>query len=248
LFFKRRLLKKAYQTADIVLAVSEGVRAATIDYYDCAPALVQTIYNPINIERIDGFYHQGELRLDPENFHIVTCGRLHFQKGFSYLIEAAEKLIYGKSLTHLRFHILGEGPHREALEREIQQKRLNDYVFLVGFQSNPFQYYREAQLFCLPSLCEGFGLVLAEAMVCRIPVLSTDCPSGPAEILANGKYGRLIPLGDSNALADQINDAVSDYESWRSILPAARERVEEMSGYDAAMQKLETLFESVVET
>lgn len=246
--FKRKLLKQAYQSADRVVTVSEGVRAATVDYYDCSPELVQTIYNPINIERIDSYYNQGELQLNPDQFHVVSSGRLHFQKGFTYLIEAAEKLIYEKSLTHLRFHIMGEGPFREDLEREIQSKRLNDYVFLVGFQSNPFQYYREAQLFCLPSLCEGFGLVLAEAMVCRIPVLSTDCPSGPAEILDQGKYGRLVPLGNSNALADQIEDAVSHYETWRSILPAARERVEQMSGYDSAMQKLETLFESVVET
>ncbi|MDF1745815.1 MAG: glycosyltransferase, partial [Gimesia sp.] len=206
--FKMRLLKKAYQTADIVVAVSEGVRAATIDYYDCRPALVQTIYNPINIERIDGYCNQGELQLDPEKFHVVSCGRLHFQKGFSYLIEAAEKLIYEKSLTHLQFHILGEGPFREELERQIQQKRLNDYVFLVGFQSNPFQYYREAQLFCLPSLCEGFGLVLAEAMVCRIPVLAADCPSGPAEILANGEYGRLVPPGDLKSQVYKIVDSI----------------------------------------
>ena len=247
LFFKRRLLKHAYQTADVVVAVSEGVREATIASYDCDPASVQTMYNPINMERIDDYYHQGDLNLDSKYFHIVSCGRLHSQKGFSCLIEAAQKLIYGKSLTQLRFHILGEGPGREELEREIQQKRLNEYVFLVGFQSNPFQYYREAQLFCLSSLYEGFGLVLAEAMACRIPVLSTDCPSGPAEILANGQFGRLVPPGNADALADQIDDAVSHYESWRSIVPSARERVEEMFGYDSGMQKLEKLFQSVVE-
>ncbi|MFK7776898.1 MAG: glycosyltransferase [Gimesia sp.] len=246
LSFKRRLLKTAYQSADVVVAVSEGVRAATIDSYDCDPAFVQTIYNPINIERIDEFYNQGELQLSSEQFHVVSCGRLHAQKGFSCLIEAAEKLIYEKGLTNLRFHILGEGPCREELEQEIQQRHLNDYVFLPGFQSNPFQYYRAAQLFCLPSLYEGFGLVLAEAMACRIPVLSTDCPSGPAEILADGEFGRLVEPGNSDALADQISDAVSHYESWKSIVPAARERVEEMFAYDAGMQRLESLFESVV--
>ncbi len=244
-FLKRRILKKSYREADAVVAVSEGVREATISFYDCDPGSVQTLYNPINIERIDDYYHQGELRLDPEQFHIVSCGRLHAQKGFADLIEAAEKLVFGKGLTHLRFHILGEGPSRDALELEIEQKCLTDYVFLVGFQSNPFQYYREAQLFCLSSHYEGFGLVLAEAMACRIPVLSTDCPSGPAEILANGKLGRLVQPENPDALAEQISDAVTSYTSWQAIVPAARERIEQMFGYDFAMQQLETLFESV---
>lgn len=244
-FFKKQLLKQAYQTAEAVVAVSDGVRQASIVYYNLKPATVQTIYNPIDLERIEGLYAQGDLQLEPDKFHIVSCGRLHPQKGFVYLIQAAEKLIYQHGLTDLRFHILGEGPDRAELTQLIQQKRLSDYVFLEGFQSNPFPYYREAQLFCLPSLYEGFGLVLAEAMACRIPVLATDCPSGPAEILDDGKLGCLVPAGNSQALADQIADAVSDGETWRALVPAARKRVETLFDTAAVMQKLETLFERV---
>lgn len=243
--FKKRILKRAYQSAETVVAVSEGVRQAAVAYYDLNPKLVQTHYNPINIERIDELYQQGELNLDSEKFHIVGCGRFHHQKGFSYLIEAAEKLVYERGLTDLRFHLLGEGPSREALEEQIKQKRLSDYVLLEGFQINPFQYYREAQLFCLPSIYEGFGLVLAEAMACRIPVVSTDCPSGPAEILDNGQYGRLVQPGDVDALVNSIFDAVSDYKTWQALVPSARERVETMFGYDSQMKKLESLFESI---
>ncbi|QDV50784.1 glycosyltransferase [Gimesia fumaroli] len=245
LFFKKRLLQQAYQSADSVISVSEGVRQAAITYYDLDPALVQTIYNPINLERIDALYAQGDLRLDPDKFHIVSCGRLHPQKGFGFLLEAAEKLIYQNGLTDLRFHILGEGPSREELQREIKQRQLSEFVVLEGFQDNPFQYYREAQLFCLPSLYEGFGLVLAEAMACRIPVLATDCPSGPAEILEHGKYGRLVPPANADALADQISDAVSNYEAWQSLVPEARKRVETMFDAGGVMGKLEALFERV---
>ncbi|QDT42709.1 N-acetylgalactosamine-N,N'-diacetylbacillosaminyl-diphospho-undecaprenol 4-alpha-N-acetylgalactosaminyltransferase [Gimesia alba] len=245
LFFKKRLLQQAYHSADTVIAVSEGVRQAAIAYYDLDPALVQTFYNPVNLERIDALYAQGDLRLDLDKFHVVSCGRLHPQKGFGYLLEAAEKLIYQNGLTDLRFHILGEGPSREELQRQIKQRRLGEAVLLEGFQDNPFQYYREAQLFCLPSLYEGFGLVLAEAMACRIPVLSTDCPSGPAEILENGKYGRLVPPANADALADQIADAVSDYEAWQTLVPAARERVETMFDAGAVMRKFESLFERI---
>lgn len=245
LFFKKRLLQQAYQSADTVISVSEGVRQAAITYYDLDPALVQTIYNPINLKRIDALYAQGDLRLDPDKFHIVSCGRLHPQKGFGFLLEAAEKLIYQNGLTDLRFHILGEGPSREELQREIKQRQLSEFVVLEGFQDNPFQYYREAQLFCLPSLYEGFGLVLAEAMACRIPVLATDCPSGPAEILEHGKYGRLVPPANADALADQISDAVSNYEAWQSLVPEARKRVETMFDAGGVMGKLEALFERV---
>ncbi|QDU11336.1 glycosyltransferase [Gimesia aquarii] len=244
-FFKKRILKRAYQTAQTVVAVSEGVRQAAITCYDLDPELVQTHYNPINIERINRLYQQGTLQLDSEKFHIVSCGRLHHQKGISYLIDAAAKLVYDRGLTNLRFHILGEGPCREALLEQIKQKRLSDHVVLEGYQSNPFQFYREAQLFCLPSLYEGFGLVLAEAMVCRIPVVSTDSPSGPAEILGNGEYGRLVQPGDVEALVESIFDAVSHYDVWQALVPAARERIENMFGYDSAIKKLETLFESV---
>tara|TARA_R110002095_G_scaffold161291_1_gene139749 strand:+ start:1884 stop:3041 length:1158 start_codon:yes stop_codon:yes gene_type:complete len=244
-FFKKQLLKQAYQSADAVVAISEGVRRAAIAYYELNSASVETIYYPIDFERIDALFHQGELQLTADQFHVVSCGRLHPQKGFVYLIEAAEKLVYEQGLTHLRFHILGEGPSRQELEQLIQQKRLNDYVLLEGFQSNPFQYYREAQLFCLSSLYEGFGLVLAEAMACRIPVLSTDCPSGPAEILADGEFGRLVPPGNARALADQIADAVAFYESWQSTVPEARRHVEQMFDDAAGMRQWEALFERV---
>lgn len=244
---KKRLLQQAYRSAHSVIAVSEGVRDASIAYYDLDASRVKTIYNPINLERIDRLVQEGTMRLDESQFHVVCCGRLHSQKGFSVLLEAAQTLIEQRGLTRLKFHILGEGPSRTELTQEIKERHLGDYVALDGFQTNPFPYYREAQLFCLPSLYEGFGLVLAEAMACRIPVLSTDCPSGPAEILDQGKYGTLVPPGDASALVEQISDAVSNYETWQARVPAARERIETMFDAGAVIQQLESLFDQTLQ-
>ena len=246
LYFKKRLLRKAYRSAASVVAVSEGVRKDLLNLYDLDPTQVQTIYNPISLERIDRLYEEGDLQLAPELFHVVACGRLHPQKGFSFLIEAAQQLIHSRGLQQLRFHILGEGPCRETLVGQIQKADLTDFVKLEGFQKNPFAYYREAQLFCLSSLYEGFGLVLAEAMACRIPVLATDCPSGPAEILADGEFGHLVPPGDAAALANQLENAVTDYENWQTFIPQARKRVEVLFSYETIMQELETLFVQVL--
>lgn len=246
LFFKKRLLRQAYQSAAAVVAVSEGVRLALLDFYDLEPALVQTLYNPINLERIDRLCAEEMLPLAADCFHIVCCGRLHPQKGFACLIEAARTLVQERGMDQLRFHILGEGPARAELTEQIEQGGLTETVQLVGFQENPFPYYRQAQLFCLSSLYEGFGLVLAEAMACRIPVLATDCPSGPAEILAGGEFGHLIPPGDATSLADGISDAVAQYPDWQALVPAARKRVEDLFGYETVMQQLEALFEQAL--
>ena len=103
-----------------------------------------------------------------------------------------------------RLMILGEGEERSTLEALVNGMGLDDDVALPGFVDNPYSYMRSAALFVLSSRWEGFGNVLAEAMACGTPVVSTDCPSGPAEILENGRWGSLVPVGDVNAMADAI--------------------------------------------
>jgi glycosyltransferase involved in cell wall biosynthesis len=100
--------------------------------------------------------------------------------------------------------ILGEGLLRAELEVLIHQLGLQDRVTLPGFTIDPSHWYHSADLFVLSSSWEGFGNVIVEALECGVPVVSTDCLSGPAEILANGRYGRLVPVGDATALAAAI--------------------------------------------
>jgi len=104
--------------------------------------------------------------------------------------------------------ILGEGEERPKLEALVRELRLEEDVALPGFVDNPYKYMKRAAVFVLSSQWEGFGNVLVEAMACGCPVVATDCPSGPAEILENGKWGRLVPPGDPEALAKAILDTV----------------------------------------
>ncbi|NER82856.1 MAG: glycosyltransferase family 4 protein, partial [Leptolyngbya sp. SIO1D8] len=132
---------------------------------------------------------------------LVACGRLHPQKGYPYLLEAIAKV---KQQLPIQLWILGEGSLRSTLERQIETLGLTDTVRLLGFQANPYQYMAAADVFVLSSLYEGFGNVIVEAMACGVPVVATDCPHGPAEILEHGKSGLLAPPGDADALAQQI--------------------------------------------
>ncbi len=132
---------------------------------------------------------------------ILTCGRLSKQKNHRLLIKALSKIrndINGKLV------IIGEGEERTNLEKYISQERLTDHVFLLGWVENPFPYMTICDVFALSSDYEGLGNVLVEALMCGTPIVSTDCPHGPREILENGRYGRLVPCGDTNLMAGAI--------------------------------------------
>jgi len=132
---------------------------------------------------------------------VLAAGRLTAQKDFPTLLRAFARLVPERDL---RLMILGEGPDRAALEAEIEALGLGDRVALLGFQANPFSYMARARLFVLSSAWEGLPGVLIQAMACGTPVVSTDCPSGPREVLEGGRLGPLVPVGDAEALARAI--------------------------------------------
>ena len=135
---------------------------------------------------------------------VLGVGRLVKQKDFLTLVRAFDLV---RQRHPARLMILGEADPREPLVRPqlealIQELGLQDDVALPGFVENPYAYMAQSAVFVLSSIYEGFGNVVAEALAAGTSVVSTDCESGPAEILGNGKYGRLAPVGDHRALAD----------------------------------------------
>jgi glycosyltransferase involved in cell wall biosynthesis len=128
---------------------------------------------------------------------IISCGRLTPQKDFHTLLRAFALL---RRETPSRLVILGEGPEREKLEALIRSLGIEDCAALFGFEENPYKYIARARLFVLSSISEGLPTVIIEAMALGTPVVSTDCPSGPAELLA-AHPERLAPLGDPDSLA-----------------------------------------------
>lgn len=244
-FIKRLLLKRAYRSAAQVVAVSEGVRKAAINYYGLSPAKTLTLYNFFDIERIDRLAAEplpaDAARDNDQKFEIVAAGRLHPQKGFVSLIEAVAELVHHRLRQQIHLRILGTGPLENQLRYCISRFGLADHVTLAGFVANPLPYFRQANLFCLSSLYEGMPNALVEAMLCQVPVLATDCPSGPAEILEGGKYGRLVPPGSSRALADAIDDAIRNPQHWQKKIAPARAHIERTFSPDEGLHRLEDM-------
>ncbi|NJK80391.1 MAG: glycosyltransferase, partial [Chloroflexaceae bacterium] len=132
---------------------------------------------------------------------VLGVGRLVPNKDFANLIQAVALV---RQQRPLRLLILGEGDERPRLEALVQRLGLSDAVRMPGYVTNPYAYMRRADLFVLSSANEGLPGVLIEAMACGAPVVATDCATGPREILTGGQYGRLVPVGDSTALAAAI--------------------------------------------
>jgi glycosyltransferase involved in cell wall biosynthesis len=147
---------------------------------------------------------------------IVFAGRLVAKKGVATLVEAFARV---RSRRAARLFLMGEGPERARIEALVSAAGLAAHVRLAGYVENPFARLARADLFVLSSRAEGMPNALIEALACGCPVVSTDCPSGPSEILEGGAYGRLTRVGDAAALADAI---VATLDA-----PPARERLRE---------------------
>lgn len=142
----------------------------------------------------------------------MGVGRLVKQKDFSTLVRAFALV---QQRCPVRLMILGDVDKREPsikpqLEALVRELGLENEVALPGFVENPYNYMAKADVFVLSSIYEGFGNVVAEALATGTSVVSTNCESGPAEILENGKYGRLVPVGDAEALANGILATLSN--------------------------------------
>lgn len=205
----RAMMGLFYPWADGVIAVSRGVRADLIQLFGLLPDKVSVIYNPIVnpnlLERMHESVDHPWFGTD-EPPVILGAGRMTLQKDFPTLIRAFAKV---REKRDCRLIILGEGELRNKLQALVDDLGLQAHVLLAGFVKNPSAWMARADLFVLSSAWEGFGNVLVEAMACGTPVVSTDCPSGPSEILEDGKWGQLVPVGDADAMADAILEMLS---------------------------------------
>ena len=246
---KFHLLRRAYREADQVLTVSNGVRDAAAEFYSLDPSNIRAAWNFIDLERIDRLIAEvprEKLPSPADEFRIVAAGRLHEQKGFHFLLGAVRTLVHERKLRQLRVHILGEGEQEQELRNVIRQHTLEQFVTLYGFETNPAKWFVRSHLFCLSSIYEGMPNAVLEAMAARIPVLSTDCPSGPREVLDDGRVGRLVPAGDALALTDGIEDAIDNYSAWQAMIEPARQRIEDVFAPQPGIRRVEGIMEGVV--
>ena len=231
-----------YPLADAVIAISQGVATDLAETTRLPLSHLRVIGNPVITPRIaelaceqicHSWFTNSEMPV------ILGAGRLTRQKDFPTLIKAFAKM---RTERACRLVILGEGRDRNGLKALSARLGVKDSFDLPGFVNNPYAYMSRAALFVLSSAWEGFGNVLAESMALGVPVVSTDCPSGPREILAGGRYGPLVPVGDTDALAKAmletlanpldkalLKNAVSNY----TVEMSSRRYLEVLLGRDA---------------
>lgn len=202
--FLPRLMRLFYPRADAIVAVSRGVKSDLETHVGIKSPAIQVIYNPVVSPLLYNKAQQSVGHPWFEDHHkvVLAVGRLNKQKDYPTLIQAFAK-VYKKAVD-LRLIILGEGEERQHLQNLIDDTGLSDVVRLPGFADNPYAYMQKAAVFVLSSKWEGLPGVLIEALALGTPVVATDCPSGPKEILQSGKYGKLVNVGDVDGIAAAI--------------------------------------------
>lgn len=252
--WKERLRLRAfglmYRFSSQVISLSEGVKENLITRYKLAPKAIEVIYNPVDItfiqKQMEADQHDKDIiRVIKEKKTpiILTVGRLVEQKDQASLIRAFKKV---HSEINCQLIILGEGELEHELKEIVKELGLNGAVSFVGFKYNPYVYFKAADLFVLSSKHEGFSHVVAEALATGTPVVSTDCKSGPREVLDNGRYGTLVDVGDVDGLAQAMTKQLKlSNEERNAIIQDGLKRVEVFEA-TSIVKRYEAVFKKVL--
>ncbi len=207
---RERRVRRYFPRADLIVAISHGVGADVLRHGGCRPEQLRVLHNP----SVDTGLAQRALEPPghpwleaPGPPVVLGVGRLVPQKDFDTLLEAFAKV---RAETAARLIILGEGREYERLQAHAEALGIARDVSLAGFHPNPVAVMARSGVFVLSSAWEGFGNVVVEALATGCPVVSTDCPSGPSEILDGGRFGELFPVGDGDGLARGILACLRD--------------------------------------
>ena len=199
------IFKLLYHKANGVISQGMEMNHDIIQRLRLNPQKTFIVYNPLNLD----YTHQPIERFKSfsrDKKHIISVGRLSREKGFDLLLHALRQLDVEKSQYHL--HICGEGPERESLENIIKAYGLKNKITFHGFVQNVFDFYKQADIFVLASRREGFPNALIEAMHYGLTCVSSDCMSGPKEIIEHGVNGYLFRNDDVNDLAEKLLMAI----------------------------------------
>ena len=217
------VMKITYPFASGVMAVSKGVAADICRLSGFAENRIKVIYNP-SARAVTGELASSALREQlwgrGFKYHILSVGEFKSQKNHALLIRAFATL---PRALNAKLTILGEGNLRRVMEQQIAELGLQERVSLPGFFLDPYPWFRSADQFVLSSDWEGLPTVLIEALECGVPIVSTDCPSGPAEILEDGRYGRLVPVGDADALAVGMIKCMNEVSDREALMNRAKD-------------------------
>ena len=242
-WIKKFLIKFTYPKADLVLPNSDLTKVALNNIFNVRPERLKTIYNPIDLKSViqksqDKVGHPFFDSRDTQV--IVSVGRLVPQKRIDRLLRAF--FLVKKQIDIARLIIIGEGKLRAELSELAVKLNIQDLVEFVGFKENPYSWIAKSDIFVLSSDYEGFPNVLLESMACQTPIISTDCQSGPSEIIINGESGLLIPPGDEKEMANGIVKLLENKQLRDKIAENGMKRVAEFS-IEKILPQYEQIFE-----
>jgi len=226
----RFLIKNLYKKADLVIPNSKRTAFELNKFFNVKNTKV--IYNMLEFSKYNKEKYNKEKN---EDFSFINVGRFEPQKNHFLLIEAFKKIN-----SDVKLYLIGDGYLREELEKKVKNANLEEKVIFLGRQKNVFNFLSKANCFVLSSNYEGFPNVLIEALACELPIISSDCPSGPREILAPNtdftkqtkdiefaEYGILTPIGDVDKLADAMKKIYEDknirYEASKKAIKRAKD-------------------------
>jgi N-acetylgalactosamine-N,N'-diacetylbacillosaminyl-diphospho-undecaprenol 4-alpha-N-acetylgalactosaminyltransferase len=229
----RFLIKNLYSKANLIIPNAEGIKSDLINNFEIDKNLIKVINNPVDIEKIENLKKE-EVEFRDKTFSFITIGRMQYQKNHKLLIDAIKDI-------DAKLYIIGDGELRYDLELKIDSLELLDKVVLLGRQSNPYKYISQADCFVFSSNYEGFPNVLLEALACGLPVISTDCQSGPREILAPNsdinfqlqesiekvEYGILTAVNDKDSLIEAMNIMINDKQLREKYKNSAKIRAKD---------------------
>jgi glycosyltransferase involved in cell wall biosynthesis len=231
-FYTRLMARYSYRKADMIITTTQLMTQDMQEKLCISGDKIRLIHNPLDLEAISvlsreiadhvWFQHKSRSKVPV----VISMGRLVDQKGFSDLLKAFAFVI---CRFPARLAILGQGKNLGSLMTLAENLGITHNVLFVGFQPNPYKYLAKSDVFVLPSHWEGFPNALVEAMACKVPVISTDCPSGPSEIIEQGETGLLVPVKDPAALAEAILKVLKDGELRQRLAQGARRRSEDFS-------------------
>jgi len=212
-------------TLDKVITPSKGIAHELHSIFRVPKSRLMPIYNGIDLQDVQR--RSCEFRVEKKREHwIVGCGRLEAQKDFDVLIHAFRAFRLQHKNLPARLVLIGDGSEKIRLQQLCVELEIQGAVQFAGFQSNPYPWIAAADVLVLPSRYEGFGLVLVEAMALSVPVIASDCPWGPGEIIENGESGLLFQVGHAEQLASRLEQVLLNTELAARLSKAGQARAE----------------------
>lgn len=246
---RKKKLTKNLEKCQKIICICKDMKNGIIQELPSLKEKLEVIYNPFDMKKIKKLSNdyssisENEQEILKENYIIMVSRLDNKQKDFFTLIEAF-KLAKEKNIK-IKLFILGDGPDREKIKEKIKEKDLEKEIILLGMKKNPYPWIKNANLLVHSSNYEGLPTVLIEGLILNKIIISTDCPTGPKEILKNGKYGSLVTIGDYKTMASEIEE-LSRYNSLKrkKYLELSEEAVERFDGNKIIIQ-IEKLLENL---